>query len=201
MQKENLTKKQKEQSGISLDTKKEIAKIGMTASMGVVVATSFFMKKNKLSKRLHIGAGAALVGFSLWHHLLYQPEKKAQKTQSKNSDIKKVEKKENPNISLKHEDNFTELAISKSFQKKDFDDLETVLKDMKFKKLLIKIQKTDNKQKRFWSDFLTLVGKYTKEKECALYALGMKTLFKQMPQHWYYAPSYKKAKEWFSLKK
>ncbi len=60
---------------IPLDTKKEIAKIGMTASLGVLVATSFKMK-SKTSKFLHNLSGATLVGFSLWHHYLYQPEKK-----------------------------------------------------------------------------------------------------------------------------
>jgi len=88
MQKENLIKS--EESGnqlkgregvfsqIDLDTKREIAKIGMTASMGITVATSFYMK-NRFMKNLHIGAGVALVGFSFWHHLLYQPDKKIKK--------------------------------------------------------------------------------------------------------------------------
>ncbi|MCV6608059.1 MAG: hypothetical protein OIF32_07605 [Campylobacterales bacterium] len=63
---------------IDLDTKKELAKIGMTASLGITVATSFNMK-NKLMKNLHVGAGFALVGFSLWHHMLYQPTGKDKK--------------------------------------------------------------------------------------------------------------------------
>ncbi len=80
MQKENLIEKEEKKaifklSRIDLDTKKEIAKIGMTASLGLTVATSFFMK-NKFSKNLHIVAGTALVGFCLWHHYLYQPPKK-----------------------------------------------------------------------------------------------------------------------------
>ena len=88
MQKENLIKNEKEKihlnnrggifSQIDLDTKKEIAKIGMTASMGITVATSFYMK-NRFMKNLHIGAGVALVGFSFWHHILYQPENKKEK--------------------------------------------------------------------------------------------------------------------------
>jgi hypothetical protein len=57
-----------------LETKKEVAKIGMAASMVVVVGTSFAMN-SKTMKTLHIGAGATLVGFSLWHHFLYQPSK------------------------------------------------------------------------------------------------------------------------------
>lgn len=82
MQNENLIKKEEKKSSalanltkLDLDTKKELAKIGMTASMGITVATSFYMK-NKFMKNLHIGAGVALVGFSFWHHMLYQPEKK-----------------------------------------------------------------------------------------------------------------------------
>lgn len=78
MQKQNLIKKEEEKSLIpklDLDTKKELAKIGMTATMGITVLTSFYMK-NKTMKYLHIGAGAALVGFSYWHHTLYRPDKK-----------------------------------------------------------------------------------------------------------------------------
>ncbi len=76
MQKENLVKKPIEAiKNIPLDTKKEIAKIGMTASLGTLVITSFDLK-SKTSKTLHSLAGATLVGFSLWHHFLYQPDKK-----------------------------------------------------------------------------------------------------------------------------
>ncbi len=76
MQKENLIKKPIEAvKNIPLDTKKEIAKIGMTASLGALVVTSFDMK-SKTSKTIHSVAGATLVGFSLWHHFLYQPDKK-----------------------------------------------------------------------------------------------------------------------------
>lgn len=102
MQKENLIKNEKSEiqlnnkggifSQIDLDTKKEIAKIGMTASMGITVATSFYMK-NKFMKNLHIGAGVALVGFSFWHHMLYQPDEKIKKinlpqdTKNKNEEV------------------------------------------------------------------------------------------------------------------
>lgn len=92
MQEENLIEKENVEleevkkggifSQIDLDTKKEIAKIGMTASMGITVATSFYMK-NKFMKNLHIGAGVALVGFSFWHHMLYQPTDKTKKTKEK----------------------------------------------------------------------------------------------------------------------
>lgn len=80
MQKENLIEKKEEQPNTKkikwdLDTKKEVAKIGMTASLVTLVATSFYLK-NKTSKRLHTAAGVAIVGFSFWHHMLYQPDKK-----------------------------------------------------------------------------------------------------------------------------
>lgn len=60
---------------LDLEVKKEVAKIGMTATLGATVVTSLFMK-NKLAKKTHIVAGAAFCGFALWHHMLYQPDKK-----------------------------------------------------------------------------------------------------------------------------
>lgn len=82
MQKESLIKNPlgalKE---IPLDTQKEIAKIGMTASIGTLVLTSFNLK-SKTSKVLHTVSGATLVGFSLWHHYLYQPEKQSKKAKT-----------------------------------------------------------------------------------------------------------------------
>ena len=55
----------------NLEEKREIAKLAIVGSMVVTVATSFAMR-NRTMRRLHIGAGAALVGFSLWHQALYQ---------------------------------------------------------------------------------------------------------------------------------
>lgn len=66
---------------IDLETKKEVAKIGMTVTMGVTVLTAPFMKRNKVLKNIHTAAGVLLVGFSLWHHSLYQPEKRAKKAE------------------------------------------------------------------------------------------------------------------------
>ncbi|MGP2657071.1 hypothetical protein ACOJTA_08510 [Malaciobacter sp. WC5094] len=63
---------------LDLEVKKEVAKIGMTATLGATVVTSMFMK-NKLAKKTHVIAGAAFCGFALWHHLLYQPENKQKK--------------------------------------------------------------------------------------------------------------------------
>ena len=46
------------------ELQRESAKIGMTATLGVTVATSLFMK-NKAAKRAHVVAGVALCGFVL----------------------------------------------------------------------------------------------------------------------------------------
>jgi len=61
-----------------LEIQKEVAKIGMSATLGVTVVTSMFMK-NSIAKKSHIVAGVAFCGFALWHHMLYQPKKTIQK--------------------------------------------------------------------------------------------------------------------------
>ncbi len=60
---------------LDLETKKEVAKIAMTAALGVAVLTAPFLKRNKTAKNIHTGAGVLLAGFSLWHHSLYQSER------------------------------------------------------------------------------------------------------------------------------
>ncbi|UTJ05908.1 hypothetical protein [Arcobacter roscoffensis] len=67
---------------LDLEVKKEVAKIGMTATLGATVVTSMFMK-NKVAKKTHVIAGAAFCGFALWHHMLYQPENKKKKKLAK----------------------------------------------------------------------------------------------------------------------
>lgn len=65
------------------ELQRESAKIGMTATLGVTVATSLFMK-NKAAKKAHIVAGVAFCGFTLWHTLLYdKPKKKVEKLEKK----------------------------------------------------------------------------------------------------------------------
>jgi len=59
---------------ITLENKRKYAKVGMTVSMGLLTATGFVQTRG--SKGLHIWSGAALIGFSLWHHMLYQPKVK-----------------------------------------------------------------------------------------------------------------------------
>ncbi len=57
---------------LDLEMKKEIAKIGMTASLGVTVLSAMYVK-NRTMKKVHTGAGVVLAGFCLWHHFLYRP--------------------------------------------------------------------------------------------------------------------------------
>ncbi len=64
---------------VDLEIQKEAAKIGMTATLGATVVTSMFMK-NKVAKKVHIGAGVAFCGFAFWHHMLYQPSRKEKKS-------------------------------------------------------------------------------------------------------------------------
>ena len=75
-----------EQKTFDLELQKEVAKIGMTATLGATVVTSMFMK-NKLAKNTHIVAGVAFCGFALWHHMLYQPKK----SQKNENSIKKAQ--------------------------------------------------------------------------------------------------------------
>ncbi|MCR8697004.1 MULTISPECIES: hypothetical protein [Campylobacter] len=62
----NETKKPK----ITLETKREIAKIGMSGTLLLTATTALFMK-NKTAKSIHIVSGVALVGFCLYHASLY----------------------------------------------------------------------------------------------------------------------------------
>ncbi|ARQ99916.1 MULTISPECIES: hypothetical protein [Campylobacter] len=62
----NETKKPK----ITLETKREIAKIGMSSTLLLTATTALFMK-NKTAKSIHIVSGVALVGFCLYHASLY----------------------------------------------------------------------------------------------------------------------------------
>lgn len=75
-QKQNLKNKKSEKDPKKLDltTKKELVKIGMSLSMGLVVLSGF-NTRSKFSRNLHIISGVALVGLSYYHTQLY--DKKA----------------------------------------------------------------------------------------------------------------------------
>lgn len=54
----------------SVESKREFAKLGMSASLLICVGSAFF--KGNFARNLHIASGVALVGFSIWHHSLYE---------------------------------------------------------------------------------------------------------------------------------
>ncbi len=66
--------------------RKEVAKIAMTTALGVAVFTAPFLKKNRTAKSIHTGAGVLLTGFALWHHMLYQPEKRVKNSPKEKKD-------------------------------------------------------------------------------------------------------------------
>jgi len=55
---------------LTLTQRRELAKAGMVASLATLVITAFFMR-SKVGKTAHIISGALLVGFSYYHHTLY----------------------------------------------------------------------------------------------------------------------------------
>ena len=52
-----------------LAQKRDWAKTGMALAMGALVATAFM--NTPRSRGWHLLSGGALVGFSIWHHTLY----------------------------------------------------------------------------------------------------------------------------------
>ena len=53
--------------------KRTLAKAGMAASLGTLVATGLLeTNRSETLKRAHLWSGFALVGFSYWHYSLYQ---------------------------------------------------------------------------------------------------------------------------------
>ena len=55
----------------SLERKRSAAKVGMTLSMGALIATG--LMRGRGARTLHIWSGVALLGLSVWHHRLYGP--------------------------------------------------------------------------------------------------------------------------------
>ncbi|MGD8646153.1 MAG: hypothetical protein PVJ77_06430 [Desulfobacterales bacterium] len=51
---------------------REIAKAGMVSSLGTLFLTGFVRFKG--ARGLHTWAGWALLGFSIWHHILSSPK-------------------------------------------------------------------------------------------------------------------------------
>lgn len=61
-------------AGGAAASRRSSAKAGMTLSLGLLLLTAFAgARKRSLSRAVHLAAGAALLGFSLWRHCLYPP--------------------------------------------------------------------------------------------------------------------------------
>ncbi len=182
MQKQNLKEKEKESliPKLELDTKREIAKIGMTATMGITVATSFYMK-NRFMKNLHIGAGVGLVGFSLWHHFLYQPDKKKDEKKgvkiSSKKEIETTPKEEivSDNYAITLHNFYIEFSINGKLTQKEFqafeEKIETLLQtyNIPSMNILIDIRETDGVElKALWSDFLFAIRHFSEIKKVSV---------------------------------
>ncbi|XPV75056.1 MAG: hypothetical protein ACNI27_10475 [Desulfovibrio sp.] len=65
--------KTKKTSLLTSKNKRTMAKAGMAASLGTLVATGLLeTNRSENLKRMHLWSGFALVGFSYWHYSLYQ---------------------------------------------------------------------------------------------------------------------------------
>ncbi|PID73999.1 MAG: hypothetical protein CSB33_00865 [Desulfobacterales bacterium] len=62
---------------------RELAKLGLTTTLGVLVVTGF-SSRSATARKLHVLAGGALLGLSLWHSMLYQPKKRSPKKEGEN---------------------------------------------------------------------------------------------------------------------
>ncbi len=204
MQKENLIEKKGKILNLDLDTKKEIAKIGMTASLGTVLGTSLYMK-NKFMKNLHIGSGVALIGFSFWHHMLYQSDKK-EKLELDNVTAKKIETEDSA-ISINKI--YTELKVSgkltsddiKSFEEK----LEALLLKHKVSSIdtLVDIREMEGVSlSAMWDDLvfylknIKLIDKVAVIGTKKLDKLSSKIADTLTPQSMSYFDDYEEAKKW-----
>lgn len=72
--KKNKTKVAQSQKDVIAE-QREIAKAGMVSSLGTLFVTGLI--KFKGARLLHSWAGWALLGFSIWHHILSTPKPKA----------------------------------------------------------------------------------------------------------------------------
>jgi hypothetical protein len=59
---------------LDLSDQRKMAKAGMAGSLGALFATGFFRFKG--ARMLHPWFGWALLGFSIWHHLVSKPSAK-----------------------------------------------------------------------------------------------------------------------------
>jgi len=69
---DNTTTKTSVLPELTTQNKRTLAKAGMAASLGTLVATGLMETgKTETLKKIHLWSGFALVGFSYWHYSLY----------------------------------------------------------------------------------------------------------------------------------
>jgi hypothetical protein len=205
MQKENTIEKKGKILNLDLDTKKEIAKIGMTASLGIVTASSFYLK-NRFMKNLHIGSGVALIGFSFWHHMLYQPNEKKSNLQVQ---LQKSSSEETLPSAISIGSIYTEVKIRGKLTKEDVKNfelkLELLLKNHNVESIntLIDIKEvTDIEFLAIWNDFIFLLKHYKIIDKVAVVGkkplknLSVKITNKLVPASMQYFATCKDAKSW-----
>lgn len=67
-------------AGSDIASRRALAKAGMTVSLGLLLVTALTgTRRRTLSRAVHLWSGAALAGFSLWHHCLYPGRAKREK--------------------------------------------------------------------------------------------------------------------------
>ena len=64
-----------------MQTRRTLAKLGMTAAMGVLVWSALAGRRHL--RRYHVLAGIALLGFTAWHLALYPPRRSSLEAASK----------------------------------------------------------------------------------------------------------------------
>lgn len=204
MQRKSSIEKKGKLPTLDLDTKKEIAKIGMTASLGVVTGTSFYMK-NRVMKNLHIASGVALIGFSFWHHMLYQPEKKEKLKRA----ILEIEAKSLTSDTISIDDIYTHVKIKGKLTKEDIllfeEKLNNLIGSYKVDKINTLIDIKDLKNVEFmaiWNDFIFLLKHYEIIGKVAIVGnrppkdLSIKVTNKLAPASMQYFDNCEEAKKW-----
>lgn len=63
-----------------IKSRRKMAKNGMMISLGITTLSGLLMK-GRTARQIHYAAGAALIGFSVWHHQLYPAARKESRQQ------------------------------------------------------------------------------------------------------------------------
>jgi tRNA G37 N-methylase Trm5 len=161
--------------------------------------------KNRVMKNLHIASGVALIGFSFWHHMLYQPEKKEKQKRA----ILEIEAKSLTSDAISIDDIYTHVKVKGKLTKEDIlvfeEKLDSLINSYKVEKINTLIDIKDLKNVEFlaiWNDFIFLlkhyeiIGKVAIVGNKALQDLSVKITNKLTPSSMQYFDSCEEAKKW-----